>query len=221
VKPKAAARAALFPSHNKILKIKNMKNITSSEKNQLPVSSEKKKNITATKAGLIKPKLDQDKRRTMDRLMQPLKPLLIELDKSLHNMPLFNEVLNENTQHGFKGRYPAFRIDYSKLILSKGSLPNPTDLTVNSRKPGKLVFRWTNNNGIGESLPSDLLFIAVTNRKSRCWIVSINAEKRSACRYSMDASILQGKPVKVYAGFISEDSERISNSLFLGEVIVF
>ncbi len=157
----------------------------------------------------------------MDRFMQPLRPLLIELDKSFHDLPLFNEVLNENTQHGFKGRYPACRIDYSKLILSKGSLPNPTDLTVSSRKPGKLVFRWTNNNGIGESLPSDLLFIAVTNRKSQCWIVNYNTEKRSACRYSMDASILQGKPVKVYAGFISDDSQRISTSLFLGKVRVF
>ena len=161
------------------------------------------------------------KREIMYRFMRPLRPFLKELDKLFCYTPAFDHVMNENTEHGFKGSYPTLRIDYPKLILTKGKLPNPPALSVSPLKPGKLVFRWTDNSGIPESLPSDLLFVAVFNCKSCRWIFKVDVAERSACYYSMDATMFQGKPVQVYAGFISEDSHRISTSLFLGEVRVF
>jgi Family of unknown function (DUF6266) len=198
-----------------------MENITTSEKSKSPVSTEKIKKFKHVKNGVVKPESErQMKSRIMGRLMRQSTPLLMELDKSLLKRPVFKKVLNENTKHGFKGRYPALRINYPDLILSKGNLPNPDDLSVSSPKPGKLVFSWTDNSGILESLPSDLLFVGLFDRKSRCWIVSIHAAERSACRYSLNASPFQGKPVQIYAGFISEDSERMSTSLYLGEIRV-
>ena len=198
-----------------------MKNISISEQNSLRVTTEKKKN-TDTKDRFTKPGLDrQMKHRIMNRFMRALRPLLTALDESLCETPVFNRLMNENTQDGFKGHYPALRTDYAKVILTKGRLPNPPALSVCSPKLGKLVFRWTDNSGIQESLPSDLLFIGVYNRETCRWIFKVDAADRSARRYTMDATVFQEKPVQVYAGFISADSGRISTSLFLGEVRVF
>ena len=157
----------------------------------------------------------------MYRFMRPLRPFLKELDKLFCYTPAFDHVMNENMEYGFNGSYPTLRIDYPKVILTKGKLPNPPALSVLTLKPGKLIFPWTDDSGISESLPSDLLFIAVFNCKSRRWIFKVDVAERSACYYSMDATLFQGKPVQVYAGFISEDSHRISTSIYLGKVRVF
>jgi hypothetical protein len=195
-----------------------MKNITVSEKSGLKMTNGKNRTMSG-KGWFRKPGCEfQKKREIMYRFMRPLRPFLKELDKLFCYTPAFDHVMNENTKHGFKGRYPALRIDYPNLILSKGKLPNPPDLSVCSAKPGKLVFSWTDNSGVLGSLPSDLLFVGVFNRKFRRWFFIVDVAERSACRYSMDTSMFQGKPVQVYAGFISEDSHRISTSLFLGEV---
>jgi hypothetical protein len=161
------------------------------------------------------------KRKIMYRFMRPLRPFLKELDELYCYTPAFDHVMNENTEHGFRGSYPTLRIDYPKLILTKGKLSNPPALSVSPLKPGKLVFRWTDHSDISESQPSDLLFVAVFNCKSCRWIFKVDVAERSACYYSLDATMFQGKPIQVYAGFISEDSHWISTSLFLGEVRVF
>ena len=198
-----------------------MKNITVSEKSGLKMTNGKNSTISGN-GWFRKPGCEfHKKREIMYRFMRPLRPFLKELDKLNCYTPAFDHVMNENTEQGFKGSYPTFRIDYPKLILTKGKLPNPTALSLSPLKPGKLVFRWADNGGTPESLPSDLLFVAVFNCELCRWIFKVDVAERSACYYSLDATMFQGKPVRVYAGFISADSQRISTSLFLGEVRVF
>jgi hypothetical protein len=197
-----------------------MKNIITSEKRKMTMANAKQMAMTG-KGWFRKPGCESRKKREiMYRFMRPLRPFLRELDKLYSYTPAFDHVMNENTEHGFTGSYPILRIDYQKIILTKGKLPNPAALSVSSLKPGKLVFRWTNSRDFRECLPSDLLFVAVFNCKCRRWIFKADVADRSACRYSLDATIFQGKPVRVYAGFISEDSHRISTSLFLEEIWV-
>ena len=199
-----------------------MKNNIVSEKSETSVSTGKFKKVRLVKGGPVKPKSERYmKGKIMKRLMRPLTPLLMELDKTLLKRPVFNKMMNENTKHGFKGRFPALRIDYPNLKLTKGKLPNPPDLSISLTKPGKLVFNWTDNSGVRGCLASDLLFVGVFNRRSRSWIGSIYAAARSTCRYSLNVTDFRNNPVYVYAGFISKDSQRISTSLFLGEITVF
>jgi hypothetical protein len=197
-----------------------MKNMTVSEKSGLKMTNGKNKTMSG-KGWFRKPGCEfHKKHEIMYRFMRPLRPFLKELDQLFCYTPAFDHVMNENTDQGFKGSYPTLRIDYPRIILTKGKLPNPPALSVSPLKPGRLVFQWTDDSGIFVSLSSDLLFIAVFNYKSRRWIFKADVAVRSVCHYSMDATLFQGKPVRVYAGFISEDSQRISTSLFLGEVRV-
>ena len=197
-----------------------MKNFTVSEKSKLKITNGEKMAMPG-KGWFRKPGCEfLKKREIIYRFMRPLRLFLKELDKLSCYTPAFDHVMNQNTKDGVTGSYPTLRIEYSKLILTKGILPNPPSISVSPVKPGKLVLCWTDN-GIPEALPSDLLFVAVFNCKSRRWIFKVDVAERSACRYLLDATMFQGKPVRVYAGFISADSQRISTSLFLGKVRVF
>jgi hypothetical protein len=198
-----------------------MKNSTTPKKRKLPFPIEEEKNVTTTKNDLSKPETEEDmKYRIMNLFLRPARPLLLELGYSLGDKAFLSRLINENTQHGFNGRCPALRIDYPKIILSKGKLPNPAALSVCSREPGKLALRWKDNSGEAGSLPSDLLFIAVFSQWRYCWMFENYGAYRSDRRYSMDVHILQGKPIQVYAGFISEDGLRVSTSIYLGIVRV-
>jgi len=168
-----------------------------------------------------KPKFEiQIKRFMMNRVMRPLKQFLNELDLNPCTKPAYDLVLKENIKQAFKGSYPALKIDYTKLILSKGKLPNAPAISVCSPLSGKLIFRWTDNSGLRGTLASDLLFVAVFNRACQRWVFKMDQAVRSDSHYSLDTSAFRGKLVQVYAGFISEDSRRLSSSLYLGEVWV-
>src|SRR5450432_4012296 len=151
-----------------------MKNITVSEKSRLKLTNGQTKTMPG-KGWFTKPDCESNtKRETMLRIMRPLRPFLKELDKLFCYTPTFDHVMNENTEHGFKGSYPKLRIDYPKVILTKGKLPNPPALSVSSVKSGELDFRWTDNSSFPDSLPSDLLFIGIFNRQYRRWIFKVD-----------------------------------------------
>ena len=172
-------------------------------------------------SGYSKKRFEQHmKIRVLNRFLLPLRDFLMRLDKTPYKTPAYNQVLKENVKNGFRGSFPSLRIDYNKLILSKGELPNSPALSVCSSKPGKLIFNWTDNSGLKKALPTDSLFISVFNRHSKSWILELRAADRCECYFETDAGRFRNKKVQVYAGFLSADGYRVSTSLFLGEVRV-
>jgi hypothetical protein len=160
----------------------------------------------------------QMKRLVMTKCMKPLQYLLSCLNRNPKDTAHFKLVLKENIRRAFKGRYPAARIDYSRLIVSKGKLPIPPALTVSSAKPGQLVLTWNDNSGSRHALESDYLFVALFNRSSQKWLFEMDEAERSAGYFEMNANGFLGKLVHVYAGFVSGDSCRVSTSVYLGEL---
>jgi hypothetical protein len=198
-----------------------MKNVKASQQQNPEFTADENKKQVFRKCRFSKQRCEfQIKKFMMNRIMRPLKQFLIELDTMPFKEDSYILVLKENVKKVFKGSYPALKIDYQKLILSKGKLPNAPGMSVCSPKSGKLTLHWTDNSGICRALASDLLFIAVFNRSSQRWLFNVDAAPRSARYYSLDVKAFQGKLVQVYVGFISEDSRQVSSSLYLGEVRV-
>ena len=63
----------------------------------------------------------------------------------------FNKAFSVNSE-AVAGVFPAFTVDYPKILLSKGSLPNATSPTAASTVAGKLAFTWVDNSGINSAL---------------------------------------------------------------------
>jgi hypothetical protein len=116
------------------------------------------------------------------------------------------------------GVYPAFVVDYPKILLSKGSLPNGTNPAAASTVAGKLTFSWVDNSGVNTALSSDLAYVAAYNEELNHWIFIQKAAQRSAATYILDVTPFSGKPVQTYIGFMSADRKKVSSSWYTGQV---
>jgi hypothetical protein len=155
----------------------------------------------------------------MIKFLRPLGSLLSQTyDITPAEMTGINKALSDNIKVAITGVYPAFTVDYSKLSLSKGILPNAESPAAASTVAGKITFTWTDNSGTGDALTTDMAFVAVYNDTLNRWIFKQNIAARNAGTYTLDVTAFSGKPVQTYFGFISADGSSVSDSLFTGQV---
>ena len=132
----------------------------------------------------------------------------------------YQKAFSENYRVALSGTYPSFSIDYSKVRLGNGMLPNAVDPTVNSPEPGKLVFSWGENVNGDRSMSSDQFYVAINSEKLKQWIFNFkNAERyKKFCR--VDVAYFSGTRVHVYIGFVSADGKQVSTPLYTGALTV-
>ena len=155
------------------------------------------------------------------QFMLPLAEFMNQLYKRIDGkMSGFNKVYVNNLQDAVKVIRRTVVIDYPRVILSKGRLPNPQDLFVVSAEEGKILFNWWDNSGVGKALPSDEVFIAIFCEGLNCWRFKLVCATRKAgcCKFYIAA--FRGQEVQCYIGFRSADRVRTSNSLYAGMVKV-
>jgi hypothetical protein len=163
----------------------------------------------------------QAKFTLMTKFLRPLTGLFTQTYKNLASgMTSFNKAFSDNIQIAITGVYPALAVDYTKVIISKGNLPNGDSPAAASAVAGQLVFTWKDNSGTEKALISDTLFVAAYSADLNRWLVVQKAATRNAATYTMDATAFSGKPVQTYIGFTSADGKIISTSIFTGAVNV-
>ena len=161
----------------------------------------------------------QAKFSLMTNFLQPLTDLLNQTysKSAAARMSGFNKAFSVNNE-AITGVYPAFAIDYPKVLLSKGSLPNVTTPAAASAAAGKLTFTWIDNSGINSALISDLAFVAAYDEDLRHWIFIQKAAARNAATYTLDVTPFSGKTVQTYIGFMSADRKKVASSWYTGQV---
>ncbi|NII85519.1 MULTISPECIES: DUF6266 family protein [unclassified Pedobacter] len=116
------------------------------------------------------------------------------------------------------GEYPDFIIDYTKVIISKGSLPPVLDLQM-QHENDMLYFTWQPNL-INTAMGTDLLAILVcyTNNINH-FQASLNAAERGSgnCAFKLDYTA-PGEKIEIYATFLSNNRERASDSHYMGSI---
>lgn len=133
-------------------------------------------------------------------------------DMSGHNMAF------SVNKDAITGVFPDFAIDYTKVLLSGGSLLNADKLTAASTAAGQLVFTWTDNSDGENELISDMAFVAAYNEEAKRWVQKQRIATRNAGTCTLDVSAYSGKPVQTYIGFMSADRKKISDSQYTGVV---
>ncbi len=150
----------------------------------------------------------------MIKFMSPLRNFMDQI-----HVVSAKKILKENVRNAFRSDHSRFRIDYRKLIFSKGNLPVALRMSVSSPEFGKLIFRWTDNSGIHRALPTDRLFVAIFNRESKTWIFNADATKDRHGLFSIHIKY-QLETTAGYIGFVSADGKRISTVCFWEKVNV-
>lgn len=163
----------------------------------------------------------QAKFSLMIKFLQPLSSLVSQTyDTSPAEMTGINKAFSDNIRNAITGVYPAFTVDFTKLILSKGILPDAGSPAVASTVAGKLTFTWVDNTGTGDALATDMAFVAVFNEALNRWIFRQDTAARNAGTYTLDVPAFSGDRVQTYIGFISADGNSVSTSLYTGVVNV-
>ena len=132
----------------------------------------------------------------------------------------YNKVYVNNLQDAVKIKRRCVTIDYPRVILSKGRLPNPQDLFVVSAEEGKILFNWWDNSGTGKALPNDEVFIAVYCEALNRWRFKAECATRKSGRCKFYIPAFRDHEVHCYIGFRSADKVRTSNSMYAGMVKV-
>ena len=123
-------------------------------------------------------------------------------------------------QEAVTGSSPHFELDYSKVLISRGTLLGAKDASVRAGLDAAIDFRWRANAGAGGARDDDraiLVAYCPTLQKS-CY--AITTATRNSGIASLIAEELSGHTVHAWLAFISEDGQRIANIVYAGALVV-
>lgn len=130
-----------------------------------------------------------------------------------------------NTRAALVGVAPDFKLDYSRVLLSKGNLPQAIQPKVEYLQ-SKLIFEWTADPDMESCFRRDqVMMLAYHPEWGRSFYV-LSGNRRTI---GTDELSLSGMPaykpirpeedfVETYIAFISDDRMSVSDSLYTGKV---
>ncbi|WP_205514460.1 DUF6266 family protein [Longitalea arenae] len=117
------------------------------------------------------------------------------------------------------GNYPDFKIDYSKVPVSKGRLPKAKTPAVAPDATGIIKFTWTSNAGVRLAKANDQAILAAYCPELNECNFLINST-REAGTATLDVSEFSGKVVHTWISFMSANGKLLAPSIYTGEVTV-
>jgi hypothetical protein len=118
------------------------------------------------------------------------------------------------------GTYPAFTVDYSKVLVAKGNLEQAVNPAVVSNAPGMLDFTWTDSSADTDADPHDVAILVAYCEELNMLIYTVNGPKRLAETADLSVPYFSGKQVQTWIAFRSADSRSAADSIYTGAVLV-
>lgn len=155
------------------------------------------------------------------KFLQPMTPLLaVSFRDYAVEMTGFNNAMRYTLKNAITGVYPAFSIDYSLALVSRGDLPNALNPLASSTVAGTVSFQWQDNSGVGKAQPADASVLVVyCPTRSQCIFTTAGAS-RSTGADVLPVSAFSGLVVETYLAFLSVDGKNIASSIYTGSLTV-
>lgn len=159
---------------------------------------------------------------TVLQFLQPLKGFIkIGFRNYAVKMTEFNSAMSYNVQNAVIGVYPDFIIDFDSALLSRGGLTAALNPTVSSPAAGQVEFNWVDNSIDGNARPTDLAMVLAYNPTRNEAVFINNGAARSAGTQTLTVpNQYSGDTVHTFIAFISADGKDVSNSRYVGSVVV-
>jgi len=154
-------------------------------------------------------------------VLQPITAFLrVGFRRYAHRKSEFNAAMSYTVKNAIQGTYPDYTIDFSKLLVSRGTLTGANNATA-TPAAGKIKLAWEDNSGIGEAQPTDkALVVAINPTKSEAAYITEGAPRSAKTEDLMVSPYWSGDDVEVYLGFISENGKDVATSFYCGTVSV-
>jgi hypothetical protein len=145
----------------------------------------------------------------------------IGFKQSAIGMSEFNSFVQTNIFLAITGEYPDFAIDYTKVLVSKGTLTGAEGTSVVAEALKKVTVNWADNTGTGDALANDKALILILNPDSNNVVASTIDKLREDATMELtvpDAWV--GDQVHVYIGFANDNGNKVADSIYVGAVTI-
>jgi len=132
--------------------------------------------------------------------------------KNYHNL-----ATSYNKKNALKGEYPNIEMDYAKVLLSTGGLPEAQNPAVEAVQEG-LKFSW-DLSGIDLQSGQDQIMMLAYGTLSKRVESILYGPKRSEGEAVFELTAkMKLEPLETYISFISPDRLEVANSIYTGRV---
>jgi hypothetical protein len=154
--------------------------------------------------------------------LQPLKEFVrVGYKKYAIKMSQFNSAMSYNLKNAIAGSYPNYTIDFTKALLSRGGLAPAINGSATSTVPASLLVEWDNNSNEANASTTDKSMLLVYNpAKKEAVTILDGANRVTGVQEISVPNSFSGDSVQAFIGFIKNDGSEVSNSKYLGEVVV-
>lgn len=133
-----------------------------------------------------------------------------------------NAALSYILANAVTGSYPHFTIDPSRVLVSRGSLTTPVNVSVQANGPGSDVkISWDDNSAEGSARQTNRALALIINSDKGEVAYKTAGALRNAGEESLYIPVnWASDTVDVYLGFISENGMDVSNSVYGGQITI-
>jgi len=166
-----------------------------------------------------------EQRAKFSVMIQFLKPLTDFVRTTFKHFAIkqtsFNAAMSYNVTHAITGVYPVYEIDYSKVLVSMGSLPPVLNPEVTSTTAGEVKYTWEDNTGGPYAKATDKAAICVYNPVKGYATDLIGGNTRTGGSQSITLPAnWSGDEVQCFIAFSNQNGSVYSNSAYVGGIIV-
>lgn len=129
-----------------------------------------------------------------------------------HSGTGFNRVTSAIMNLAIAGDYPNIFINYKKVLISKGPLPEPENANVVRTGEGQLLFGWEDNSNEGTAQPDDKVVLVAFFPELKQAIYTIGNSSRKDGQAVLDIAVMKNVPLQTWIGFLSADEKNASCS---------
>ena len=136
-------------------------------------------------------------------------------------MSQFNMFMKTNIYDVITGTYPNYAIDFTKLIVTKGTLTGADTPAAVAAAGHKVNITWVDNTGTGDALATDKAMQLVINYDKGAVVQDTTTKTRvdASSSLTVPASWV-GDEVHVYLSFMDEAGYKVADSSYLASVTI-
>jgi hypothetical protein len=129
----------------------------------------------------------------------------------------FNAAMSYVLGNAITGAAPNFNVDYSLALLSRGSLSNPVNGSVDLSTSNQVTFSWDDNSAEGNANATDKAMVLAYNPSKKESMYLLNGSVRTAISQTLALpTSYTGDTIQLFMAFVSENGKVVSNSVYLG-----
>ena len=129
----------------------------------------------------------------------------------------FNSAMSYILNNAITGVSPAFEIDYSMALLSRGNLAGALNPVFDLPTPGQVQFSWDDNSAEGNALATDKVMVVAFNPlKGESVYLTEGAARADLSQTVIIPNSYSGDELHMFISFMNFEETQLSNSIYIG-----